>query len=127
MKALIKKAFDEAFGRFDCLLGPVAPTTAPQLGKSLTAPLRMYLGDIYTISVNLAASRCQPSLRSEQRRAAHWAAADRRLFSGEKTDPCGLYPMNRREGSSPLARHGKEENAKTADGTVNAGTDGKEA
>ena len=54
MKALIKKAFDEAFGRFDCLLGPVAPTTAPQLGKSLTAPLRMYLGDIYTISVNLA-------------------------------------------------------------------------
>lgn len=54
VKALIKKAFDEAFRRFDCLLGPVAPTTAPLLGKSLTDPLKMYLGDIYTISVNLA-------------------------------------------------------------------------
>ena len=29
VKALIKKAFDEAFARYDCLLGPVAPTTAP--------------------------------------------------------------------------------------------------
>lgn len=54
VKALIKKAFDEAFGRFDILLGPVAPTTAPELGKSLADPLTMYLGDIYTISANLA-------------------------------------------------------------------------
>ena len=36
------------------ILGPVAPTTAPELGKSLSDPLSMYLGDIYTISVNLA-------------------------------------------------------------------------
>lgn len=36
------------------ILGPVAPTTAPKLGESLTDPIRMYLGDIYTISVNLA-------------------------------------------------------------------------
>ena len=54
VKALIKKAFDSAFARYDCVLGPVAPTTAPRLGESLTDPLRMYLGDIYTISVNLA-------------------------------------------------------------------------
>ncbi len=54
VKALIKKAFDEAFARYDCLLGPVAPTTAPGLGESLTDPIRMYLGDIYTISANLA-------------------------------------------------------------------------
>ena len=54
VKALIKKAFDEAFARYDCLLGPVAPTTAPGLGESLTDPIRMYLGDIYTISDNLA-------------------------------------------------------------------------
>ena len=54
VKALIKKAFDEAFARYDCLLGPVAPTTAPVLGESLTDPIRMYLGDIYTISANLA-------------------------------------------------------------------------
>lgn len=54
VKALIKKAFDEAFARYDVILGPVAPTTAPKLGESLSDPIKMYLGDIYTISVNLA-------------------------------------------------------------------------
>ena len=54
VKALIKKAFDEAFAKYDVILGPVAPTTAPKLGSSLSDPIKMYLGDIYTISVNLA-------------------------------------------------------------------------
>ena len=54
VKALIKKAFDDAFSKYDVILGPAAPTTAPELGKSLQDPIRMYLGDIYTISVNLA-------------------------------------------------------------------------
>ena len=54
VKALIKKAFDEAFAKYDVILGPVAPTTAPKLGDSLADPIKMYLGDIYTISVNLA-------------------------------------------------------------------------
>ena len=53
-KALIKQAFDRAFEAYDVLLGPAAPTTAPKLGKSLKDPLKMYLGDIYTIAVNLA-------------------------------------------------------------------------
>ncbi|MFT3982270.1 MAG: Asp-tRNA(Asn)/Glu-tRNA(Gln) amidotransferase subunit GatA [Lachnospiraceae bacterium] len=53
-KALIKKAFDQAFTNYDIILGPVAPTTAPKLGESLSDPIKMYLGDIYTISVNLA-------------------------------------------------------------------------
>ena len=53
-KALIKKAFDEAFSRYDVILGPAAPTTAPKLGESLSDPIKMYLGDIYTVSVNLA-------------------------------------------------------------------------
>lgn len=53
-KALIKKAFDDAFQTYDVLLGPVAPTTAPKIGESLDDPLKMYLGDIYTISANLA-------------------------------------------------------------------------
>ena len=54
VKAMIKKAFDEAFEKYDCILGPAAPTTAPKLGESLADPIQMYLGDIYTISVNLA-------------------------------------------------------------------------
>ena len=54
VKALIKKAFDEAFAKYDVILGPVAPTTAPKIGESLSDPIQMYLGDIYTISINLA-------------------------------------------------------------------------
>lgn len=54
VKAMIRKAFDDAFAKYDLILGPVAPTTAPKLGESLSDPLKMYLGDIYTISVNLA-------------------------------------------------------------------------
>ena len=53
-KALIKRAFDAAFARYDLILGPTAPTTAPALGASLGDPLQMYLGDIYTIGANLA-------------------------------------------------------------------------
>lgn len=54
VKAMIKKAFDAAFAKYDVILAPVAPTTAPKLGASLSDPIKMYLGDIYTISVNLA-------------------------------------------------------------------------
>lgn len=53
-KALIRQAFDKAFAKYDVILGPAAPTTAPKLGESLSDPLKMYLGDIYTVSVNLA-------------------------------------------------------------------------
>ena len=53
-KALIKQAFDRAFEKYDVILGPTAPSTAPKLGESLKDPLKMYLGDIYTVSVNLA-------------------------------------------------------------------------
>ena len=53
-KALIKKEFDKAFETYDVILGPAAPATAPKLGTSLSDPLKMYLGDIYTVSVNLA-------------------------------------------------------------------------
>lgn len=54
VRAMIREAFDKAFEKYDCILGPVAPATAPKLDTSLSDPLKMYLGDIYTISVNLA-------------------------------------------------------------------------
>lgn len=53
-KALIKEEFNKAFEKFDIILAPAAPTTAPKLGESLSDSIQMYLGDIYTISVNLA-------------------------------------------------------------------------
>lgn len=52
-KALIKQEFDQAFGDYDVLLAPAAPYTAPKIGESLKDPLAMYLGDIYTVAVNL--------------------------------------------------------------------------
>ena len=53
-KGINYKPVDKAFAKYDVILGPAAPTTAPKLGESLSDPLKMYLGDIYTVSVNLA-------------------------------------------------------------------------
>lgn len=53
-KGLISKAFSEAFEKYDFLLGPVAPTTALKMGEGLSDPLQMYLGDIYTVMINIA-------------------------------------------------------------------------
>ncbi len=54
VRGLIKKSFDEAFEKYDMILSPVAPTTAYKIGENSSDPLKMYLGDIYTVSVNLA-------------------------------------------------------------------------
>ncbi len=54
VKTVIKRGFDRAFLKYDLILGPTTPTTALKLGESLPDPLKMYLGDIYTVSVNLA-------------------------------------------------------------------------
>lgn len=54
VRAVINQGFQRAFEKYDILLGPIAPTTAPKLGASLSDPLKMYLADIYTVSVNLA-------------------------------------------------------------------------
>ena len=52
-KALICQEFDRAFEKYDVILAPAAPYTAPRIGESLKDPLSMYLGDIYTVAVNL--------------------------------------------------------------------------
>ena len=52
-KALIKKAFDKAFAKYDLILALQLRQQHRSLGESLSDPLKMYLGDIYTISVNL--------------------------------------------------------------------------
>lgn len=54
VRALIKEAYDRLFERFDMILSPVAPTTAYKLGENIDDPMKMYMGDIYTVSVNLA-------------------------------------------------------------------------
>ncbi len=54
VRAIINQGFQKAFEKYDIILGPTAPETAPGLGESLSDPLKMYLSDIYTVSVNLA-------------------------------------------------------------------------
>jgi aspartyl-tRNA(Asn)/glutamyl-tRNA(Gln) amidotransferase subunit A len=53
VRTLIKKDFDAAFKEFDCIITPTSPTPAFKIGEKIEDPLKMYLSDIYTISVNL--------------------------------------------------------------------------
>jgi len=54
VRTLIRRDFERAFEKCDAIVTPVAPTTAFRLGEKMSDPLRMYLSDIFTISVNLA-------------------------------------------------------------------------
>lgn len=54
VRALIKKDFDEAFGKIDAIVAPTAPTVAFKLGEHSGNPLEMYLGDIFLSAVSLA-------------------------------------------------------------------------
>ena len=54
VRTLIKQDFDKVFGEFDCIIAPTSPSSAFKIGERTKDPLKMYLSDIYTISVNLA-------------------------------------------------------------------------
>jgi aspartyl-tRNA(Asn)/glutamyl-tRNA(Gln) amidotransferase subunit A len=54
VRSLIKRDFDRVFQDFDCMVAPTSPTAAFKIGERIEDPLKMYLSDIYTISVNLA-------------------------------------------------------------------------
>jgi aspartyl-tRNA(Asn)/glutamyl-tRNA(Gln) amidotransferase subunit A len=54
VRRLIRNDFDQAFREVDVIAGPVAPTAAYPIGDKADDPLAMYLGDLYTVSANLA-------------------------------------------------------------------------
>lgn len=54
VRNLIRGDFTKAFEKCDCVMMPVAPTTAFKIGEKVNDPLQMYLSDIYTIAANLA-------------------------------------------------------------------------
>ena len=54
VRRLIRQDYDDAFREVDLLLGPVTPQPAFPLGELVDDPLAMYLGDLYTVSANLA-------------------------------------------------------------------------
>ena len=51
---LIKLAYKKLFESFDLILSPVTTGTAYRLGENINDPMKMYMGDIYTVSINLA-------------------------------------------------------------------------
>lgn len=53
-RTLIRRDFENAFERCDVIMGPVAPSAAYPLGAVIDDPLKMYLGDVLTATVNLA-------------------------------------------------------------------------
>jgi aspartyl-tRNA(Asn)/glutamyl-tRNA(Gln) amidotransferase subunit A len=54
VRRLIRRDFDEAFRKVDVIAGPAAPTAAYKIGEKTDNPLAMYLGDLYTVTANLA-------------------------------------------------------------------------
>lgn len=53
-RTLIKGDFEAAFREVDVIATPTSPEAAFRIGEKTEDPLRMYLSDIFTISVNLA-------------------------------------------------------------------------
>ncbi|MEI6627430.1 MAG: Asp-tRNA(Asn)/Glu-tRNA(Gln) amidotransferase subunit GatA [bacterium] len=54
IRTLVKEDFDKAFEEVDVILTPTTPTTAFKIGENANDPLKMYLGDIFTIPASLA-------------------------------------------------------------------------
>ena len=54
VRTLIVKAFNDAFKKYDVLVGPTAPAPAFKLGENTTDPVQMYLNDVMTVGVSLA-------------------------------------------------------------------------
>ncbi len=53
-RTLIRKAFSDAFDKYDLILSPATTSTAFNIGEKISDPLQMYMGDICTVSVNIA-------------------------------------------------------------------------
>jgi aspartyl-tRNA(Asn)/glutamyl-tRNA(Gln) amidotransferase subunit A len=54
VRTLIKKDFDNAFAKVDALISPVCPTLPWKLGEKINDPLKMYLSDALTVTINIA-------------------------------------------------------------------------
>ncbi len=54
IRRLMKQSFEQAFEKYDVILGPVTPTTAPKLSAAKDNVVESYWNDIYTVAANLA-------------------------------------------------------------------------
>jgi aspartyl-tRNA(Asn)/glutamyl-tRNA(Gln) amidotransferase subunit A len=54
VRTLILRDYEDAFTRVDAVAMPTAPAPAFRIGEKTSDPLQMYLGDVFTVSANLA-------------------------------------------------------------------------
>lgn len=54
VRRMLVNDFDEAFKKCDVIATPTAPTPPFKIGEKTDDPLAMYLGDIFTVTINLA-------------------------------------------------------------------------
>jgi len=54
VRTLIRREFDEAFGKYDVLVTPTSPTVPFKIGEKTDNPLEMYLSDVCTLPINIA-------------------------------------------------------------------------
>ncbi len=54
VRTLLVNDFKAAFEQVDAIVGPVSPTPAFDIGQNVGDPMQMYLGDVFTLSVNMA-------------------------------------------------------------------------
>ena len=54
VRSLIKNEFANIFAKFDVIASPVYPTVAFKRGEKTSDPVKMYTGDICTVSANIA-------------------------------------------------------------------------
>jgi len=54
VRTLIRKDFEEAFKKFDVLVGPTMPFPPFKIGEKIEDPIALYMSDVDTVSANLA-------------------------------------------------------------------------
>ena len=54
VRSLVRGDFDRVLEKCDVILSPVAPTVAYHIGEKSSDPLQMYMGDAYSVPVNVA-------------------------------------------------------------------------
>ena len=54
VRTVIRREFDDAFGRYDAIIAPVTPSAAFKIGEKVNDPMAMYLNDVFTLPVNIA-------------------------------------------------------------------------
>lgn len=54
LRKIIIEDYKKAFENCDIILTPVSSTVAPKIGNLIEDPVKMYLSDIFTVSLNLA-------------------------------------------------------------------------